>query len=259
MESTQQNIQKKSKKDAKLLEQWAETKDPFVNQLYKRLRNSQKKINKIKEVEQKIKQKEIQPTQDQLEMVQTQEKVKAQMDEVLSYLNLYKESFPENAAFASKKKGGASATAKAEEPAKTAEVPAVDVSKIVEDSLGLVADAVIFAILNGEQGVELKGSNQNLNDSLAHVLKAWHGVTEGVGSWSSAKGNFVDTFSRLVNKSATQVGTHTSKSYSEVHAFVTTFSSSEGQSLLSLEREPSQAPATQQEEETENNAQANEG
>lgn len=73
-------------------------------------------------------------------------------------------------------------------------------------------------------------------------------MTEGVGSWSSAKGNFVDTFSRLVNKSATQVGTHTSKSYSDVHAFVSAFSSTEGQTLLSVEREPSQA---QQEEEVE--------
>lgn len=175
------------------------------------------------------------------------------MDEVLGYLNIYKESFPENPAFAvaAKKKGAAGKTEtiapKAEEPV----AAPVDTGKIIEDAFGLVADAVIFATLNGEQGVELKGSSQNIDDSLAHVLKAWHGVTEGVGSWSSAKGNFVDTFSRLVNKSATQVGTNTSKSYSEVHTFVTAFSSSEGQTLLNLEREPSQAVAAQNEEETE--------
>ena len=237
MESTQQAV-KKAKKDTKVLEQWADTKDPFVNQLYKKLRNSQKKINSILEVEQKLKKQEITATPDLLEKVSKKESVKAQMDEVLSYLNMYKESFPENPAFAQtgKKK------AKTEEPAAKAEAPKepeVDVSKVVEDALSLVADAVIFATLNGGQGVELKGSSQNLNDSLAHVLKSWNGLTEGVGSWSKAKGDFVDTFSRLIFKSATQVGTHTSKTFSELHNFVSTFSSTEGQTLLNQERQAS--------------------
>lgn len=43
--------QQQSKKKNKVVDQWADTKDPFVNQLYKRLRNSQKKINKINEVD----------------------------------------------------------------------------------------------------------------------------------------------------------------------------------------------------------------
>lgn len=155
MESVQ--TQKKSKKETKVIEQWADTKDPYVNQLYKRLRNSQKKINKIVEVEQKIKKKEIQPTQEQIDKVQNLDKVKAQMDEVLSYLNLYKESFPENPAFATGKKKGGKAEAEHVEAPKTAEAT-VDVTKVVEDALGLVADTVIFATLNSE-GIELKGSN----------------------------------------------------------------------------------------------------
>jgi len=188
-------------------------------------------------VEQKINKKEIAATPELLEKVSNKEKVKAQMDEVLSYLNMYKESFPDNPAFASagKKKGQKAEEPKVEEP----KAPEVDVNKIVEDALGLVADSVIYATLNGEKGVELKGSSQNLNDSLAHILKSWNGLTEGVGSWSKAKGAFVDTFSSLIFKSATQVGTHTSKTYSELNAFVTSFSSTEGQTLLNLDREPS--------------------
>jgi hypothetical protein len=98
--------QKKSQKakDTVKIEQWADTKDPYVNQLYKKLRNNQKKMTKIAEVEQKIKAKEIQPTQDQLDMLQRKDKIKAEMDEVLGYLKLYQESFPENPAFAT---GGA--------------------------------------------------------------------------------------------------------------------------------------------------------
>jgi hypothetical protein len=94
-----------SKKQKKVIEQWAETKDPYVNKLYKKLRNGQKKLNDIEDVEKKIKTKEIQPTQELLEKVQRKDKIKAEMDEVLGYLELYKESFPENPAFtaASKK------------------------------------------------------------------------------------------------------------------------------------------------------------
>jgi hypothetical protein len=96
------------------------------------------------------------------------------MDEVLAYLNLYKESFPENPAFAAvgKKKGAAAAEQK---PAAVAE-PAVDTSKLIEDALGLIADTVIFATLNGE-GVELKGSSQHENDAISFVAKAWTGLT----------------------------------------------------------------------------------
>lgn len=238
--SEQTAPKKQGKKDTKI-EQWAETKDPFVNNLYKRLRNGQKKINQIKELDQKIKAKEIQPTQEQLEKIARRDAIKAEMDEVLSYLNVYKESFPENPAFAAgagKKKGAVAAEEKPA-PVQPSE-PSVDIQKVIEDSLSLVADTVIFAALH-QDGVELKGANQQINDAIAFVAKSWSGLTDGLGTWSQAKGAFVETFSNLINKSATQVGTNTSKSYSDLHSFITTFSATEGQSLLSVERSPAQA------------------
>lgn len=51
------------------MELWADTKDPFVNMIYKKLRNKNKKVEKIKETEKKIKTAEIKPNQEQLEMV----------------------------------------------------------------------------------------------------------------------------------------------------------------------------------------------
>ena len=89
-----------SKKTKKVIEQWADTQDAFVNKLYKKLRNSQKKLNDISEVEKKLKTKEIQATPELLEKVQRKDKIKGEMDEVLAYLELYKESCPENPAFA---------------------------------------------------------------------------------------------------------------------------------------------------------------
>ena len=74
-------------------------------------------------------------------------------------------------------------------------------SKIVEDALALVADAVVFGALNAN--TPLTGTNSHISDALKHLNSAWTGLTQGAGSWSSAKGNFVDTFSRLVQKSAT--------------------------------------------------------
>lgn len=168
--------------------------------------------------------------------MQRKDKIKAEMDEVLGYLELYKESFPENPAFAA---GGAKKAKKPEAApqqvvASVVVEPAVDVSKVVEDALGLVADSVIFGYLNGEN--PLPGVDSKTSDALAHLTHVWAALTHGAGSWSSAKGNFVDTFSRLVNKSATQVGTHTSKSFSDIHAFLTNVASTEGESLLAKTR-----------------------
>lgn len=57
----------KTKKDsiAKTVEQYADTKDPFVNQIYKKLRNKKKKLDKINETEQKVKKGELKPNQEQ--------------------------------------------------------------------------------------------------------------------------------------------------------------------------------------------------
>lgn len=104
-------------------------------------------------------------------------------------------------------------------------------NKVVEDALSFVADTVILGTMSS--GTPLQGSNHNLTDALAFVRSAWTDLTAGAGTWSAAKGHFVDVFSSLVFKSATQVGNHTSKSYADLHAFISAFSASEGQSLFS--------------------------
>ena len=172
-------------------------------------------------------------------MVQRKDRIKAEMDEVLGYLKIYQESFPDNPAFAT-----AGAKKKAPKPSPVAEKqpevvepvqPVIDLGKVVEETLSIVADTVIFASLLSE-GVELSGSSSNINDALKHLHQSWSALTHGVGTWSQANGNFVDTFARLANKSQTQVGTNTSRSYADLHSFVSTFASSEGQTLLSQER-----------------------
>lgn len=61
-------VVQKTKKDihiSKVVEQYADTKDPFVNQIYKKLRNKKKKLDKITETEQKVKKGELKPNQEQ--------------------------------------------------------------------------------------------------------------------------------------------------------------------------------------------------
>lgn len=96
----------------------------------------------------------------------------------------------------------------------------------------MIAEAIIFATLHGENGFELKGHTAKINESLAFLASTWNGLTHGAGTWSAAKANFVEVFSNLVNKSATQVA-HSNKSYAEIHEFLSLFNN---QALLSEER-----------------------
>jgi hypothetical protein len=63
------------------VDQYADTKDPFVNAIYKKLRNKKKKLDKIKETEDKVKRKEIVPNQEQLDMIASKAAILEEMKE----------------------------------------------------------------------------------------------------------------------------------------------------------------------------------
>ena len=56
-------VSKRKSKDTDVaqVEQYADTKDAFVNAIYKKLRNKKKKLDKIKETEDRVKKGEIKP------------------------------------------------------------------------------------------------------------------------------------------------------------------------------------------------------
>ena len=62
---------KGNKKDtkAKQIEQWADTSDNFVNLIYKKLRNKNKKLDKIEQTQDKIKKGEIIANEEQKQML----------------------------------------------------------------------------------------------------------------------------------------------------------------------------------------------
>lgn len=92
----------KTKKDmqSSKVEQWADTKDPFVNMIYKKLRNKKKKLDKIKETEEKIKKKEIAPNQEQLDMVKSKDGLLEEMKAQQEIIKMYQEAFPDNPVWA---------------------------------------------------------------------------------------------------------------------------------------------------------------
>lgn len=89
---------KSQKKDtsAAQVDQYADTKDPFVNSIYKKLRNKKKKLDKIKETEDKVKKGEIKPNQEQLDMIKSKEGIKEEMKELQGIIKMYQEAFPDN-------------------------------------------------------------------------------------------------------------------------------------------------------------------
>ena len=65
---------------------------PFEREMQKKIRNKVKKLEKIQELETKIKRKEIIANEEQLGKVAGKAAVKAEIDDVKSYLTLFKES-----------------------------------------------------------------------------------------------------------------------------------------------------------------------
>lgn len=97
---------KANKKDtkAKQIEQWADTSDNFVNLIYKKLRNKNKKLDKIEQTQDKIRKGEIKPNEEQKEMLTQKETIKQEMKDLEKIITMYKQAFPDNPAFLSKKK-----------------------------------------------------------------------------------------------------------------------------------------------------------
>ena len=85
------DIQKKTKKDTEVtkVDQWADTKDPFVNSIYKKLRNKKKKLDKIKETDDRIKKGEIKPNQEQLDMLSSRSSIQEEMKELQGIIKMY--------------------------------------------------------------------------------------------------------------------------------------------------------------------------
>jgi hypothetical protein len=59
-----------------------ESNDPFEREIQKKIRNRTKKLEKIAELEKKIKKKEIVPNEEQLEKISSKAAVKAEIDEL---------------------------------------------------------------------------------------------------------------------------------------------------------------------------------
>jgi hypothetical protein len=64
----------------------------FEKELQKKVRNKQKKIKEIEELEKKVKKKEIVANAEQQEKISSKKTVQAEIDEVNSYAKLYAES-----------------------------------------------------------------------------------------------------------------------------------------------------------------------
>lgn len=168
-------------------------------------------------------------------MIASRASILAEMDEQKAIIKMYQEAFPENPVWSQigtkkdkkPKKGGQQAK---EEPAQMIQqqqpqVEQVDRSQVVHDTLALVADAVILRTLHSRFQEPLPGvATQNIADSLEFLFKSFEGLAGYSNDqsfvWGNVREHFVENFSRLANKSQTQVGAHTGKTYSDINTFL---------------------------------------
>ena len=144
---------RKKSKDTEIvkIEQWADTADAFVNLIYKKLRNKNKKLEKIQQTVEKIKKAELKPNQEQLEMINSKEGLVTEMKDLQGILKMYEKAFPDNPVW-SKKKG--KKAQKEEQPKAEAEPEkeiqpekTLDVSQIVSETLSLASDTLALVLL----------------------------------------------------------------------------------------------------------------
>lgn len=67
-----------------------ESNDPFERELQKKIRNKNKKLDKIHELEKKVKKKEIVANDEQKEKIESKQGLVAEIAEVQAYLDLFK-------------------------------------------------------------------------------------------------------------------------------------------------------------------------
>jgi hypothetical protein len=60
------------------------------------LRNKKKKLDKIKETEDKVKKGELTPNQEQKDMISSKKAIIEEMDDLQAIIKMYQEAFPEN-------------------------------------------------------------------------------------------------------------------------------------------------------------------
>ncbi len=96
----------------------------------------------------------------------------------------------------------------------------------MEDSLRILANAVIMSTVHNTFGEEINESTSNLNESLAFLHKSFENLLATHSDsfvWEGAREEFVENFSRLALKSQAQVGHNGNKTFADLHGFVSHF------------------------------------
>lgn len=127
------------------------------------------------------------------------------MKEIESWLDLYKEAYPDNPYFQKKNRG--KKQQKKEEPVeqKKAE-PKVEVDH-VGDALKNIADVVALASLHKNFKVDVHFANAQQEEAAMHLLTVAEELVAPANKfkWETAKDNFVSTFSNLAQNSHSQI------------------------------------------------------
>lgn len=182
----------------------------FQRELQKKIRNKQKKLNLIIDLEKKIKKKEIVANEEQLEKIQSKPAIEAEMAEVKSYLDLYNSSQAELV----------------EEEKKLQKQRAKDVSNARKAVVTTIANMIaISTLLENGQTIpeELKAGVEHFSECISK----FQARGQGDFHWRQERDCFIGCWTKLAQGSQDTVP-HTDITFEELNTGVSELISSGG-------------------------------
>ena len=175
-----------------------ETVDAFQKELQKKIRNKQKKLENIAQLEQKIKAKEIKPNEEQLQKVASKASIQSEIDEVTQYLTLYKVNQTETI----------------ESQKKIAKQHAKEVEKARKGVITTVANMISMKLMQ-ECGQSIP---ENIDEGVKHFSECLNKLlcrNQGAIHWRQERDCFIQCWTKLAQGSQDTVP-HTETSFEEL-------------------------------------------
>lgn len=182
----------------------------FQRELQKKIRNKQKKINLIVDLEKKIKKKEIVANEEQLEKIQSKPALEAEIAEVKSYLDLYNASLAEQV----------------EEEKKLQKQRAKDVANARKAVVTTVANMIaVTTLLDNGQTIpeDLKAGVEHFSECISKLQAR----SQGEVHWRQERDCFICCWTKLAQGSQDTVP-HTDITFEELNTGVSELISSGG-------------------------------
>merc|ERR1711998_371939 len=157
-------------------------RDAFETELVKKIRNKTKKLDQISDLEKKNKKGEIKANEEQLKKIAGKDGVQAEISEIQTYLNLYKEH----------------AAKQAQKDKQVANQHRKEMDSVKKQVVSTCANMItLYAI--SEAGVKLPDEMEDGAKPFFDSLNSLLDKTQGELRWREGRDRFLKLWTKLVN------------------------------------------------------------